>query len=237
MNYKKHYDSLIERGKNRILSEYFEIHHIIPRCLGGSNDEINLVRLTPEEHYVAHQLLAKMYPDNHRLILAARMMCVNRRGNKVYGWLRKKHSETMSKIQSGKNNSQHGTKWIYSENEKRTIRIPKTEAIPDGWIEGRKIVFDKRQLECKHCGKKFTPIQLEIFCSVDCKTLNRSDTRKIINENIDDMIKNFISTKSITKTLLKYGIHGRKGNTYLSKILKERGFEVLRRRNSYAPKA
>ena len=65
MNYKKIYDSLIERGKNRNLNEYGEKHHIVPKCLGGSNKKENLVKLTPEEHYVAHQLLVKIYPNNN----------------------------------------------------------------------------------------------------------------------------------------------------------------------------
>ena len=62
----------------------------------------------------------------------------------------------------------------------------------------------------------------------------KSEAQKIIDKNLDEIIKDFISTNSITKTLSKYGIDGRKGNTYLSNILKENGFEVLIRRNSYA---
>ena len=37
MNYEKHYQLLIERAKNRILDLYFEKHHIIPKCIGGTN--------------------------------------------------------------------------------------------------------------------------------------------------------------------------------------------------------
>jgi len=100
MNYFKIYNNLIERAKNRILDGYGEMHHIIPRCMGGSDISDNLVRLTPEEHYVAHQLLVKMYPDNSKLLYAANMMCVissdhgGYRCNKLYGWLKKKISET-----------------------------------------------------------------------------------------------------------------------------------------------
>ncbi|XAO17074.1 homing endonuclease [Escherichia phage FL23] len=60
MNYEKIYNSLIDRARNRALTGYKERHHIIPKCLGGSNDASNLVDLTPEEHYVAHQLLVKI---------------------------------------------------------------------------------------------------------------------------------------------------------------------------------
>ena len=63
MNYRRHYDRLIERARNRVLSGYVERHHVLPRCMGGGNESSNLVQLTAEEHYVAHQLLHKMHPD------------------------------------------------------------------------------------------------------------------------------------------------------------------------------
>lgn len=52
MNYQKIYQNLVQRSKNRILesSVYTETHHIIPRCIGGSDFANNLVELTPEEH-------------------------------------------------------------------------------------------------------------------------------------------------------------------------------------------
>ena len=74
MDYQKIYDSLIERARTRILDCYVEKHHIVPKCMGGSNRIGNLVELTPEEHYVAHQLLVKIYPNNHKLIYSAAMM-------------------------------------------------------------------------------------------------------------------------------------------------------------------
>jgi hypothetical protein len=89
MNYIKHYNALIERAKNRNLSIYTEKHHIVPKCLNGTDDKSNLVNLTPEEHYVAHQLLIKIYPNHPGLIWAALTMCGHfnkeRINNKVYG--------------------------------------------------------------------------------------------------------------------------------------------------------
>lgn len=96
MNYKKHYDSLILRAQNRILDSYTETHHIIPRCLDGTDDKENLVELTPEEHYVAHQLLVKIYPKIPKLVFALVIMTGKNktiRRNKLYGWLKRKISE------------------------------------------------------------------------------------------------------------------------------------------------
>lgn len=60
--YSRWYDFIINRAKERILDSavYTEKHHIIPRSLGGSNDQYNLVRLTAREHFICHLLLPKM---------------------------------------------------------------------------------------------------------------------------------------------------------------------------------
>jgi hypothetical protein len=39
---------------------YTERHHIIPKSIGGSDDQSNLVRLTAREHFICHLLLPKM---------------------------------------------------------------------------------------------------------------------------------------------------------------------------------
>ena len=100
MNYKKHYDLLIERGKNRMIEGYVEKHHIIPRCMGGGDERENLVQLTPEEHYVAHQLLMRIYPSVTGLAYATQMMTIHhtesRTTNKLFGWIRKKCALSMS---------------------------------------------------------------------------------------------------------------------------------------------
>ena len=81
------------------------MHHVIPLCMGGSDDEENIVALTPEEHYVAHQLLVRIYPDNDKLVFAAAMMGKTRPSNKVYGWLKRRFSESMSKVHTGRKNT------------------------------------------------------------------------------------------------------------------------------------
>jgi hypothetical protein len=67
MDYKKIYESIIDRGKNRKLNSYKEKHHIIPKCIGGSNDNTNLVELTAKEHFVCHLLLCEIYPNENTL--------------------------------------------------------------------------------------------------------------------------------------------------------------------------
>lgn len=137
MDYKEHYRRLIERGRKRNIEGYTETHHIVPRCMGGDDLKENLVKLTPEEHYVAHQLLVKMYPDNVKLLHAAIMMIPNRPSNKLYGWLRRRYGSVRSKAQLKEKNSQYGTRWITNGVHNR--KISSEECIPNGWRLGRSL--------------------------------------------------------------------------------------------------
>ena len=82
MNYEKIYNELITKGRlrgtKRSLSYYAEEHHIIPRCIGGTDDKENLVALLPREHFIAHRLLAKMYPEVKGLHYAVSLMRYNK---------------------------------------------------------------------------------------------------------------------------------------------------------------
>ena len=142
MNYQKIYTNLVVRGKSRVLNSYKERHHIIPRCLGGSDDEGNLVDLTPEEHYLAHQLLVKIYNNNYALVKAAAMMICGRPSNKLYGWLRRRHSMAMSHSQTGAGNSQHGSIWIHNKVLQVNKKVRIDEELSSGWEIGRIVNFD-----------------------------------------------------------------------------------------------
>lgn len=93
MNYLIHYDRLILRARARVLHGYSERHHIVPRCIGGSNKQTNIVILTAREHYVAHQLLAKMYPNSMPLNSTVMLMAPRCGGNRAFEWIRARHSE------------------------------------------------------------------------------------------------------------------------------------------------
>lgn len=113
MEYQRHYDSLIDKAKNRVLKRYSETHHIIPKCLGGDDSKDNLVDLTAREHFVAHLLLAKIHGGV--LWVALNLFDVN--NSHQYEWVRKQ----VSKAMSGKGNPMHGkSAWAkYSKEEKR----------------------------------------------------------------------------------------------------------------------
>jgi hypothetical protein len=83
MNHQKIYDQIINRSKNRVLEGYKEKHHIVPKCLGGSNDKENLVELTAREHFLCHRLLCEIYSNNDKLWYALFLMAIGKNRHKV----------------------------------------------------------------------------------------------------------------------------------------------------------
>lgn len=63
--------------RRKIVKGYYETHHAVPKCLGGWESRDNLVRLTAAEHYIAHLLLMKMYPENKKMALPVILMAKN----------------------------------------------------------------------------------------------------------------------------------------------------------------
>lgn len=67
--YTQIYFSIIENARSRDLSSSCEVHHIIPRCMGGNDDPSNLIRLTPREHFMCHKLLTKFTTGDDQIKL------------------------------------------------------------------------------------------------------------------------------------------------------------------------
>lgn len=179
MNYKKHYNLLIDRARNRQFDGYKEKHHIIPKCIGGTDVKENLVYLTPEEHYLAHQLLVKMYPENDALVYAANKMTVTsitlHRSNKRYGWLKRKY-QAICKKRIGNKNPSYGRRWYYHP---ETFEAGKflDSGVPEGWVKGR--IVDRENFQyslCECCNKKIK--SKNKFCSANC--------RNIVNKRIKE---------------------------------------------------
>jgi hypothetical protein len=75
MEYLKIYNQIINNAKSRTINGYTEKHHIVPKCLGGTNKKDNIVSLTAKEHYICHKLLCEIYPDENKLKYAFWRMC------------------------------------------------------------------------------------------------------------------------------------------------------------------
>lgn len=110
MDYSRIYAAFIKarRASPPGEGEYVEKHHIAPRCLGGGDEPENLIRLTPEDHFFAHLLLAKIHGGR----LWAPIALMIGKGQKkhrpivsrlYYGWA----SRAMGRARSGTNAPQY----------------------------------------------------------------------------------------------------------------------------------
>ncbi len=132
MDYSRQYNLIINKAKERFLEEYSETHHIIPKCLGGTNENSNLVELTPREHLICHRLLVKIYPNNislHRAYNAMGTRC--NFSSKLFAKTRKYISEYQTGTKLSEETKQKMSKTrkgvLKSEETKRKMSKPKTE--------------------------------------------------------------------------------------------------------------
>lgn len=186
MNHIKVYSDIIEIAHKNPPIGYCETHHIIPRCLGGTDDPSNLVDLSARAHFIVHILLAKIHGG--KLVHAAwRMSLDGKHTSKKYEWLRRKHAEQVSIDMRG---NQHGVslKGIKRSVETRirmskpkssqhseAIRVARVEWLQnnDGAMKGEKNPF---------YGKKKTPEQ--IARSVEARQRNGSYRSALYREKM-----------------------------------------------------
>ena len=110
MNYERIYSEFIadRLTKQPVKPAYFEKHHIVPRSLGGGDEAHNLIALTPEDHFFAHLLLAKIHGGKLWSPIAF-MVGGSRKDYKpthsriAHGWA----SRAMSKAKQGENAPQY----------------------------------------------------------------------------------------------------------------------------------
>lgn len=185
MDYKKIHDNIIKRAKTRKLEGYFERHHIIPKCMNGTNNPDNLVDLTAREHFLIHWLLHEIYPDNNGLRYAFWSMCRSSDNQKrytpssrIYAYAKYKMTELWSAFKPSENQiacikeSLLGTKWYHKSDGSNLRAFPDDpKIIEEGWLSGRfnglsisnKANIDKSK---KYEGKKM-PSALKKKCSID----------------------------------------------------------------------
>jgi hypothetical protein len=151
MNYEKIYNQIIERAKNRTLEGYCEKHHIIPKCMNGTNNMDNIVKLTAREHFLTHWLLHEMYPNNTDLRYSFWSMCRSsdnqkryRPSSRIYEYAKHQMLEVWQKFKPSENQINSikerliGTKWYHKLDGTNLRTFSNDERIKlEGWILGR----------------------------------------------------------------------------------------------------
>ena len=163
MDYECLYRQLIEHRRESPVDcssgVYVEMHHIVPRCLGGNNNKENLVCLTGREHYVAHKILLKIVEvkfgrhskEFYKVANAVLRMTYDKRGRNIssrdYELARKIKSEQMKK-QTPWNKGKGG---VYSE---QTIMLMKDHHVN---VKGENNpMFGRKGIQHPKTGKKMS---------------------------------------------------------------------------------
>lgn len=144
MDWQKLYDELIEKRKNTPAECNYETHHIVPKCIGGLNDNTNLVRLYYREHFIAHLLLSRIYKNTqyyYKMMCAVN--CFNRmkvKHNRDYDTKRMQYSEVLKNaIKNGDVviiNPSEGKHWYHNDETQENKLFFDTD-VESGWVKGR----------------------------------------------------------------------------------------------------
>lgn len=153
MDYFNHYIKLVDSRQSRGLNREtgYEIHHIVPRCLGGENEQYNLVKLTYKEHFIAHKLLYKAFPEDKKLTHAFTAMTMNKENissNQVQK-LKSLHSLRMKE-----NNPMHNI------NSLEKMRKTRKEKFASGELVPRIVSKKERDIQSRRM-KENNPMTLE----------------------------------------------------------------------------
>ena len=80
--YNQLIDKCIQMEKEGYTEDmYTEVHHILPKCMGGTNEKCNLVRMPIRYHIIAHMLLASAFPDEKKIVIAVTAILSPGKGN------------------------------------------------------------------------------------------------------------------------------------------------------------
>ena len=130
MSYKEFIDNILTtRGRFACRDKYKERHHIIPKCMGGTNDKDNLIDLYAREHFEAHRLLALENPEVQGLTYAWWCMSIQTNAYtkeryhitaKEYEEVRIHYIRTHSKAMTGEGNPFYGRK--HSDKTRKRIK-------------------------------------------------------------------------------------------------------------------
>lgn len=124
-----------KKRKKKNGSYEYDLHHITPRSLGGSDDKVNLVLLTPREHFVAHLLLVRCVDDNevYQMVSALIRFKKQAKTSRKFELFRK----TVSTYSKGSLNASYGKIWCHmKDNIENIIYIKKDEFNPETMNKG-----------------------------------------------------------------------------------------------------
>lgn len=149
--YTRYYFNIIDNARQRYTELYTELHHIIPKSLGGSNDHTNIVKLTPREHFICHLLLTKMVESTNKNKMVYALWMMNKGNSKqhritvtsrIYSIMKTNYADAVRESKLGKK--------LSDETKRKISESKKGKPIPG--YKGKSELWYKRHAET-HRGK------------------------------------------------------------------------------------
>ena len=162
--YTKTYYQIITPTLNRELNTYKELHHIIPRSLGGTDEKDNLTYLTAREHFICHWLLVKMTEGAARSKMIYALQGMRAQNNsqqryetkitsRVYEHYRIEHARIHSETMKGRPAWNKGIPQTEEHKEKNRQaalkRAPKSEETIEKWKKSREGYMHSEETKLK----------------------------------------------------------------------------------------
>lgn len=165
MDYNKIYNNIIERAKQRQiknpLNGYKEIHHVVPRSIGGTNEQSNLVELTLKEHFLCHELLTYIYPNCKEVVYALWMMTTTTIASKYNSSNRNKNAQQIHI--SASQYERIKLLYIKFKSQKR-YSIQERKNVSDGTKNAMQDIEIRKKCGAKNKGSKWYHNKITLEC-------------------------------------------------------------------------
>jgi hypothetical protein len=184
--YKVWHDNIIANGKKRKLIGYKEVHHILPKSLGGSNDKSNLVELTAREHFLVHLLLCKFTigKEKHKMLYSFNAMRYIKSKGRDYKINSKIAQKLRSQLRHSKetklkmSESQKGNKYCLGFKHTKESRLKMSQM-----HKGNKYCLGKKTFS-KETKQKLSEIRKQLIWvnnNIQSKRIKKDDIQNYLN--------------------------------------------------------
>ncbi len=117
--YEKWYNNIIAKFVASPATDNVEVHHILPRSLGGGDYPSNLVHLTAKAHFLCHLLLFKMHTGEAKAKMATALLFMMTTRNKqltsrTYSAAKRSNVEHMRRALKGR---------VFTEETRRKMSV------------------------------------------------------------------------------------------------------------------
>ena len=191
ITYKEFIQNIIDtRGQWNIpKGEYWEGHHIVPKCLGGegktNQKHPNIIRLYAHEHFIAHKLLVKENPTNKSLIYAWSMMAFPKGKTKRDFEITPEEYEEIRKLQSQIKKGTHLSNEIKHKISKANIGKTLSQEVRDKISKRNKskIISQETRLKMSSSAKQVNRTNFKTIKGMKCIT-NGIDIKFVSKDDI-----------------------------------------------------